>query len=459
MIKISAQDFASVVSGSLHDISPSQILDQDPVINSKDASAKNFFVAFKGEKFDGHDFVSEALNSGAKFSLVSKSVSGPHVLVSDVGQALIDLARFVRTQLPNMKVIGITGSQGKTTTKEFLYSVLQNEGTTVATAGNFNTDIGVPLTLLRSTEATKFCILEMGARHVGDIAKLTELANPNVGVVLVVGTAHLGEFGSVEAIAKTKSELIKALSPKMTAVLGTYDQFTPKMADSLDLNTVLFGDGQIVRAADVELHGGFAHFDLVTPAGRNSVALQVMGEHQIPNALAAAAAAFSLGVKNESIAIGLTTALLSSKWRMQIETINGIQIIHDYYNANPESMKAALKTLVMLSQESGGASWAILGKMHELGSKESSGHLEVAEFASQLGVDHLVSVAPAVYQESNNQSSDENMLIHNCSSAAAVLELVNNISTGDVILLKASRSEKFEDLAELIKKALEGDQA
>ena len=459
MIKISAQDFASVVSGSLHDISPSQILDQDPVINSKDASAKNFFVAFKGEKFDGHDFVSEALNSGAKFSLVSKSVSGPHVLVSDVGQALIDLARFVRTQLPNMKVIGITGSQGKTTTKEFLYSVLQNEGTTVATAGNFNTDIGVPLTLLRSTEATKFCILEMGARHVGDIAKLTELANPNVGVVLVVGTAHLGEFGSVEAIAKTKSELIKALLPKMTAVLGTYDQFTPKMADSLDLNTVLFGDGQIVRAADIELHGGFAHFDLVTPAGRNSVALQVMGEHQIPNALAAAAAAFSLGVKNESIAIGLTTALLSSKWRMQIETINGIQIIHDYYNANPESMKAALKTLVMLSQESGGASWAILGKMHELGSKESSGHLEVAEFASQLGVDHLVSVAPAVYQESNNQSSDENMLIHNCSSAAAVLELVNNISTGDVILLKASRSEKFEDLAELIKKALEGDQA
>lgn len=459
MIKLSAQDFASVVSGSLHDISPSQIIDQDPVLNSKDASAKNFFVAFKGEKFDGHDFVSEALNSGAKFSLVSKSVSGPHVLVSDVGQALIDLARFVRTQLPNMKVIGITGSQGKTTTKEFLYSVLQNEGTTVATAGNFNTDIGVPLTLLRSTEETKFCILEMGARHVGDIAKLTELANPNVGVVLVVGTAHLGEFGSVEAIAKTKSELIKALSPKMTAVLGTYDQFTPKMADSLDLNTVLFGDGQMVRAADVELHGGFAHFDLVTPTGRNSVALQVMGEHQIPNALAAAAVAFSLGVKNENIAIGLTTALLSSKWRMQIETINGIQIIHDYYNANPESMKAALKTLVMLSQESGGASWAILGKMHELGSKESSGHLEVAEFASQLGVDHLVSVAPAVYQESNNQSSDENMLIHNCSSAAAVLELVNNISTGDVILLKASRSEKFEDLAELIKKALEGDQA
>lgn len=459
MIKLSAQDFASVVSGSLHDISPSQILDQDPVINSKDASAKNFFVAFKGEKFDGHDFVSEALNSGAKFSLVSKSVSGPHVLVSDVGQALIDLARFVRTQLPNMKVIGITGSQGKTTTKEFLYSILQNEGITVATAGNFNTDIGVPLTLLRSTEATKFCILEMGARHVGDIAKLTELANPNVGVVLVVGTAHLGEFGSVEAIAKTKSELIKALSPKMTAVLGTYDQFTPKMADSLDLNTILFGDGQIVRAADIELHGGFAHFDLVTPAGRNSVALQVMGEHQIPNALAAAAAAFSLGVKNESIAIGLTTSLLSSKWRMQIESINGIHIIHDYYNANPESMKAALKTLVMLSQESGGASWAILGKMHELGSKESSGHLEVAEFASQLGVDHLVSVAPAVYQESNNQSSDENMLIHNCSSAAAVLELVNNISTGDVILLKASRSEKFEDLAELIQKALEGDQA
>ena len=451
MIKLSAQDFASVVSGSLHDISPSQILDQDPVINSKDASAKNFFVAFKGEKFDGHDFVSEALNSGAKFSLVSKSVSGPHVLVSDVGQALIDLARFVRTQLPNMKVIGITGSQGKTTTKEFLYSVLQNEGTTVATAGNFNTDIGVPLTLLRSTEATKFCILEMGARHVGDIAKLTELANPNVGVVLVVGTAHLGEFGSVEAIAKTKSELIKALSPKMTAVLGTYDQFTPKMADSLDLNTVLFGDGQIVRAADIELHGGFAHFDLVTPAGRNSVALQVIGEHQIPNALAAAAAAFSLGVKNESIAIGLTTALLSSKWRMQIETINGIQIIHDYYNANPESMKAALKTLVMLSQESGGASWAILGKMHELGQIEQASHLEIVQYCRDLSVDHLVSVGTDLYKGSSNEIKDGNLLLHHCKNTEAVLELVNNFSAGDVVLLKASRSEKFEDLATAIK--------
>ena len=458
MIKLSAQDFASVVSGSLHDISPSQILDQDPVINSKDASAKNFFVAFKGEKFDGHDFVSEALNSGAKFSLVSKSVSGPHVLVSDVGQALIDLARFVRTQLPNMKVIGITGSQGKTTTKEFLYSVLQNEGTTVATAGNFNTDIGVPLTLLRCNEQTKFCILEMGARHSGDIAKLTKMTKPNVGVVLVVGTAHIGEFGSVEAIAKTKAELIINLPASSTAVLGSYDIYTPKMADSLQVQKVLFGDSQNVRAADLEMHGGYAHFDLVTPAGRKAVSLQVLGEHQVPNALAAAAAAFALGVVNENIAVGLTTAVLDSKWRMQIEEINGIHLIHDYYNANPESMKAALKTLILLSQESGGASWAILGKMHELGATEADGHKEVTAYSREIGVDHLLAVATDLYQDHQNQSDSEHMLLHNCPNPESVLQLVDNLSIGDVILLKASRSEKFEDLANLIKAKLIGDQ-
>ncbi|MFM8672541.1 MAG: Mur ligase family protein, partial [Candidatus Nanopelagicus sp.] len=154
---------------------------------------------------------------------------------------------------------------------------------------------------------------------------------PNIGVVLVVGTAHLGEFGSVEAIAKTKSELIRSLPPKSTAILGTYDQYTSKMADSLDLRKILFGPNQAVRAADIEIHGGYAHFDLVTPSGRTAVSLQVLGEHQIPNALAAAAAAHALGISNEVIAEGLITATLASKWRMQIEEINGVHLIHDYY--------------------------------------------------------------------------------------------------------------------------------
>ena len=458
MLKISAAEFAKIVAGQLHEISESTMIDQAPVINSKNATKDSFFVAFEGQQVDGHNFVTEAINLGAKFALVSKPVSEPHVLVADTGKALIDLAIYIRSKLPELKIVGITGSQGKTTSKEFLHSILKLEGETVATAGNFNTDIGVPLTLLRCSEQTKFCILEMGARHSGDIAKLAKIAKPNVGVVLVVGTAHIGEFGSVEAIAKAKAELITNLPANSTAVLGSYDIYTPKMADSLELKKVLFGINQNVRAADLEMHGGYAHFDLVTPAGRNPVSLQVLGEHQVPNALAAAAAAFALGVVNENIAVGLTTATLDSKWRMQIEEIKGIHLIHDYYNANPESMKAALKTLILLSQESGGASWAILGKMHELGATESDGHKEVTAFSREIGVDHLLAVATDLYQDVQNQSDSEHMLLHNCPNLESVLQLVDNLSSGDVILLKASRSERFEDLANAIKAKLIGDQ-
>ena len=458
MLKISAAEFAKIVAGQLNEISESTMIDQAPVINSKNATKDSFFVAFEGQQVDGHNFVTEAINLGAKFALVSKPVSEPHILVADTGKALIDLAIYIRSKLPELKIVGITGSQGKTTSKEFLHSILKLEGETVATAGNFNTDIGVPLTLLRCNEQTKFCILEMGARHSGDIAKLTKIAKPNVGVVLVVGTAHIGEFGSVEAIAKTKAELITNLPANSTAVLGSYDIYTPKMADSLELKKVLFGVNQNVRAADLEMHGGYAHFDLVTPAGRNPVSLQVLGEHQVPNALAAAAAAFALGVVNENIAVGLTTATLDSKWRMQIEEIKGIHLIHDYYNANPESMKAALKTLILLSQESGGASWAILGKMHELGATESDGHKEVTAFSREIGVDHLLAVATDLYQDVQNQSDSEHMLLHNCPNPESVLQLVDNLSSGDVILLKASRSERFEDLANAIKAKLIGDQ-
>ena len=451
MIKISAAEFAKVVSGKLHLLSEETILNEIPVINSKKAVRGTFFAAFKGEHVDGHDFVNSAIASGSKFALVSKPIDVPSIQVEDVGQALLTLTAYVRNKLTDMKLVGITGSQGKTTTKEFLESILQLVGNTVATEENLNTDIGVPLTILRCDEQSKYCIVEMGARHVGDIAKLTKVAAPDVGVVLVVGRAHLGEFGSVEALAKTKAELITGLPANAVAVLGSYDKFTPKMADDLPLKKIIFGDGQTVRAADIEMHGGYAHFDLVTPSGRNPVSLQVLGEHQIPNALGAAAAAVALGISNEQIATGLITATLSSKWRMEVEELEGLKIINDYYNANPESMKAAIKTLVLLSQESGGASWAILGKMHELGDAEQAGHQEVVKYCQDFGVDHLVTVATGLYKYEENENSEKHMLIHNCANADTVLELVNNFSAGDVVLLKASRSERFEDLANLLR--------
>ena len=450
MIKVSAGELAKILSGKLENLPADTDLNQYPVIDSRKAKAGTFFVAFNGEQVDGHEFVAQAIKAGAKFALVSKSVDSPSILVSDVGQALLTLTEFVRERLANMKVVGITGSQGKTTSKEFLYSILSSIGETVATEANFNTEIGVPLTMLRCTESTKFCIVEMGARHIGEIAKLTKVAKPDVGVVLVVGSAHIGEFGSIAALANTKAELITGLATGKTAVLGSYDQWTPKMADNLSVEKIIFGENQSIRAADIQMHGGFAHFDLVTPNGRTPVSLQVLGEHQLPNALGAAAAAFVLGISNEVIAVGLTTAQLSSKWRMQLAEVNGLQIIHDYYNANPESMKAALKTLVLLSQESGGLSWAILGKMHELGPLEKQAHLEIVEFCQEIGVDHLLSMGTDLYKVSKNEGSDKHLLLHNCPNADAVLELAKNFSAGDVVLFKASRSERFEDVAQLV---------
>lgn len=449
MIKLKLSEFAKIVNGEINNLDPNMIVDQLPVINSQVAKADTFFVAFVGEKADGHAYVNEAISNGAAFALVSKSVVQPSVLVEDVGIALLKLATFVRNQIKELKVIGITGSQGKTTTKDYLKSILSQVGETVATEGNFNTDIGVPLTVLRCTEETMFCIVEMGARHVGDIAKLTIATNPDVGVVLCVGTAHLGEFGSVENIAKTKGELIRELKGNAVAVLGSYDAFTPKMADGLNLTKLIIGED--VRAADLELPGGFAHFDLVTKTGRVPVSLQQLGEHQVPNALAAATAASALGISNEKIADGLTTATLSSKWRMEIAEFNDLTIINDFYNANPESMKAALKSLVLLSQVGGGSSWAILGKMHELGEIEKSAHLEIVKYAAQIGVDHLVSVGTDLYGIENSKEILQEMSFHKCLDLSAVLELSNNFSAGDVLLLKASRSEKFEDIAQALK--------
>jgi UDP-N-acetylmuramoyl-tripeptide--D-alanyl-D-alanine ligase len=459
MIKISAGELAKILSGKLENLPADTELDQYPVIDSRKAKAGTFFVAFKGEQVDGHEFVAQAIKAGAKFALVSKSVDSPSILVSDVGQALLTLTEFVRERLVNMKVVGITGSQGKTTSKEFLYSILSSVGETVATEANFNTEIGVPLTMLRCKESTKFCIVEMGARHIGEIAKLTKVVKPDVGVVLVVGSAHIGEFGSIAALANTKAELITGLATGKTAVLGSYDQWTPKMADNLSVEKIIFGENQSIRAGDIQMHGGFAHFDLVTPNGRTPVSLQVLGEHQLPNALGAAAAAFVLGISNEVIAVGLTTAQLGSKWRMQLEEVNGLQIIHDYYNANPESMKAALKTLVLLSQESGGLSWAILGKMHELGPLEQQAHLEIVEFCQEIGVDHLISMGTDLYKVSKNEGSDKHLLLHNCPNADAVLELAKNFSAGDVVLFKASRSERFEDVAQLVVDVWSGGRA
>jgi len=441
MIPITAKEFAEIVGGELHLLNPEVTISQYPVIDSRVATSETFFAAFIGEHVNGHEYIASAIQSGALFALTSEVVPHPSIRVPDVQGALAQLAHWLRLQLPDLKVAAITGSQGKTTTKDLLAHVLSGAGNVVAPAGSLNNDLGVPLTLLRCTAETTYCILEMGARHIGDIARLVKLAEPNVGAVLVVGSAHVGEFGSREAIAQTKSEMITSLKSGSTAVLGNYDEYTPHMADGLDLSSLLFGEqsGCDVRAADIEFREGRAHFDLVTPEGRASVALELVGAHQIPNALAAGAIATALHLPLENIAASLSTAKLASKWRMEIQNVAGLMVINDAYNANPESTAAALRTLALLAQERGGVTWAFLGKMQELGESSAAEHAAIGRLAHDLGVDHLITVGAPEY-----------LADHSYGVKSEAAELVEHFSRGDVVLIKASRSERFEELAEMI---------
>ena len=418
--------------------------------DSREVRAGDIFLALKGERADGHDYVADAISSGAALSIVSQAVSSPHILVGDVLVAIAKLASHVRGELKGLKVIGITGSQGKTTTKDLLFSILSNEGETSASLASLNNELGVPLTLLRCTDKSKYCILEMGARKSGDIAALTSLANPDVGAVLKVGNAHLGQFGSQEMIAKTKGELIAGLKSGAVAVLGTYDSFTPEMASAKGVMRVTFGDSAKcdIRAADIEARGGFAHFDLVIGSDRHAVELQILGLHQISNALAAAAIASSLGVSVNRIASALSNHAPLSKWRMELDEANGLTLINDSYNANPESMEAALKVLSLLAQEKGGRSWAFLGLMHELGEASDQMHEEIGVIAQNLGIDYLAAINSKSYLKQINPSI---VTVRHFDNWKESLSLFSEFNPGDVILVKASRAEGLEELASAIK--------
>ena len=452
MIKLTLNQIAQIVGGEVRNTDGLQTTSAFPVINSNQATSKTFFAAFVGANVDGHEYIAEAISNGAQFALVSKDCTAPAIKVNDVRKALRDLAIYVRNQLVNLQVIGITGSQGKTTTKDLLRHILSVSGETIAPEESLNNELGVPLLILRCSENTKFCIVEMGARHLGDISYLAEIAKPHVGVVLTVGTAHLGEFGSREIIAKAKSELITSLTAGGTAILGTYDEFTPNMVVPSGVKRILFGEKSKceIRAADVEVREGRAHFDLVTPDGRAAVGLQLLGMHQISNALAAAAAATALKIPIETISAALSTAEVSSKWRMEISQIGEITLINDSYNANPESVAAALRTLALISQESGGVSWAILGKMQELGESSAAEHAAIGRLVCEIGIDNLVVVGIKDYLADLDGAS----AVHYFDTKADAMAIVEHFAPGDVVLVKASRSGEFNLLVDSIKERL-----
>ncbi|MEY3994935.1 MAG: hypothetical protein RL690_331 [Actinomycetota bacterium] len=449
MITLTAGEIALLVGGELlcdRDL----LISKAPVFDSRLATPGCFFLALKGENADGHEFAADAYRNGAMFSLTSQRIDGPCIVVKDVLEALSILAAFVRKRLDKLVVIGITGSQGKTSTKDLLTHMLGAVGPTVAPAGSFNNDLGLPITLLQCDDRTRFCILEMGARHMGDIARLCEIAKPNIGVVLTVGTAHIGEFGSREVIAQTKGELIASLDKDGIAILGTYDEFTPKMASLHQGQVILFGEKADiqVRAADVEMREGRPHFDLVTPAGRDAVGMRAVGAHQVANALAVAAVGTALALPLELIASSLSTAEISSKWRMELHESADLLIINDAYNANPESMSAAMRALVLFAQERGGSAWAFVGKMNELGQTQAPQSAAIGALAVELGIDHLVEINAPEYGEPVGA-----MVIHQRPTIESALDLVEYFAPGDVVLVKASRSQGFEVLAESLERA------
>lgn len=449
MITLTVKEIAEAIGAEIHGLNSDDLITENAIIDSRMAMPGTFFIALQGENVDGNDFADAAIKSGARFAIASREISGPSLVVPDSLKAIQSLARYAREKSTDCTFIGITGSQGKTTTKELLGHILSTSGETVVPQGSFNNEIGLPLTILSCKDSTKFCVLEMGARHLGDIASLSSIAQPQVGAVLVVGQAHLGEFGSREVIAKAKGELVDSLLPGSIAVLGNYDEFTPQMGGKRsDITRVIFGEDSScdVRAADIELREGRAHFDLVTPEGRAAVSLRIPGLHQIANALAAAAIASTLHIPLDSIAAALSTADLLSKWRMELHEENDVLIINDSYNANPESMKAALSTLSLFAQERGGSSWAFIGKMHELGESERESHAEIGRLADIMGIDHLVEVGTDLYGDKEFESTT----LHHSEDFDEALTLALNVQPGDCLLFKASRAESFNLLADKV---------
>jgi len=414
------------------------------------------FLALPGERVDGHDFAAAAVERGAVAVLAAREVDGPAVVVPPVARvtgtylgetdpdgagaavlaALARLAGHVVGELSGLAVVGVTGSSGKTSTKDLLAAVLAPLGPTVAPPESFNNELGLPWTALRADADTRHLVLEFSARGTGHIAALAAAVPPRIGVVLNVGSAHLGEFGSVDAIARAKGELVEALPSNGVAVLNADDPRVAAMAPRTTARVLTFGARGDVRAEDLTLDAGRARFRLVTPAGSAPVALRLVGAHHVGNALAAAAVAGELGGTPEAVAATLSAAAPASRWRMEVtDRADGVTVVNDAYNANPDSMAAALRALAAVG--GGRRTWAVLGPMRELGAESATAHEGVALLAKELGVDELVTVDSPEYGAGRPVAD----------AAQATALLAAELAPGDVVLVKASRAAGLDRVA------------
>ena len=434
-MRITLNDIAHATAGRL---SGADVEISGATIDSRSVTGGQLFVPIVAER-DGHDFVATALDSGAAAYLASREVEGvdaPEVRVADTSQALMDLGRLARVRLPE-RVIGVTGSVGKTSTKDLLAEVLRTTYVTAANERSFNNELGLPLTLLNAPDDAEAVVVEMGARGAGHIELLCSIARPTVGVVTVVGGAHLELFGSVEGVAQAKGELIAALPHDGLAVLSADQDLVAAMATRTTADVLTFGRsvGADITAQNVVLDDLLRPaFTLMTPWGSADLQLQVRGEHQLFNALAAAAAAGGVGVPLDAIARALAEAEISGL-RMQLDRApSGALVLNDAYNANPTSMNAGLDALLALRAQ---RRIAVLGVMAELGDDAATAHREIAERAAARDIE-VIAIDAADYGPS----------ARHVASIDDAIDAIGSLAEGDAVLVKGSRVAALERVAD-----------
>ena len=435
-----------------------ELLQGDPARNithictdSRALKAGDLFLALRGENFDGHAFVETAAKLGAAGVIVAEATAGLPgdfvvIKVADTLAALQQIAAGYRKSLP-LKAVVITGSNGKTSTKDFAAAVLEERFRVIKTEGNLNNHIGLPLTILRARGSDEIGVFEIGMNHPGEIAPLAKIAKPDVGIITNVGVAHIEYMGSRDAIAQEKGMLAEALPEGGCLVMDAGDEYTGSISRRTKARTVLCGiDEGEVRATGIRIDAAGSHFQL--SAGGETVQAQtaVPGEHMVRNALLAIAAGIIFGLTPAECAAGLARVHLT-KGRLEQKNIRGILVIDDTYNANPDSMVAALRTLAQMPAS--GRRIAVLGRMGELGIESERGHRQVGEAAGVLKINYVISVgeeARFISESARQHGAGE--AIHAASTDEATVVLNNLARAGDVVLVKGSRSAKMEKIVE-----------
>ena len=455
LLDLTLSQVAQVVDGTL--IGKPNIRVTGISTDSRTTKPGDLFCAILGERTDGHDHLSQAKENGAVAFLTSREINGDQVIVparsselDPVIFALGRLAAHVRNLMTNVEVIGVTGSSGKTSTKDMIGQVLSHAGATHAPSGSPNNELGLPLTILEAPPRTRYLVAEMGMRGLHHISFLCNIARPTIGVVTNVGQAHIGEVGSIEDIAQAKSELVQSLTDSDVAILNADDSRVLAMRNLTKATVFTYGfsDQADIRAQNLELtSSGTYKFDLVYRGYQTSASIPILGEHNVMNALAASAVGIAVGMELSQIVEALADLEQVSKWRMEVHNLPGdITVINDAYNANPESMVAALDTLRSIPGRT--RTWAVLGMMHELGPQSADLHHGVIAYGARIGISHLVIVG------SNGQIYGVPDIPDPAQKAVwlpdfqtATDYICNEVSSGDVVLFKASRSEQFEVLA------------